>query len=72
MSLIASIAKGLALHGQGDTDGAIDAFGSVLCSCDNNVKRFVECIKVRYTFTDIMQLVNIMYLVHRLSQCQSS
>ena len=47
--LIAYIAKGAALCGQGEHKGAANVFDVVLRDCDDDTKNFVERIRVSYT-----------------------
>ena len=68
---IASIAKGLALKGQGDVDSATHAFESTLSSCDHEVQCFIECVQVSYTPKDFMQLF-LVYSAHRFFRRRTS
>ena len=47
--LIAYIAKGTALCGQGKHEAAVNVFDAILRDCDNDTKNFVERIRVSFT-----------------------
>lgn len=71
--LIAYIAKGIALCGQGKREGALDAFDAVLRECDSDTKNVVEHIKVSCNRETSFQLLNSsLHQVHHLFRGRAS
>ncbi|KAH0831026.1 WD40-repeat-containing domain protein [Lanmaoa asiatica] len=68
--LIAYIAKGIALRGQGDNEGAMRAFTTG--NSDRNTTHFVECVKVRCTFQRSHSVIKLSTsVVHHFSRLLS-
>ena len=70
--LIAYIAKGTALCGQGKHEAAVNVFNKVLRDCDSNAKDFVERIKVSYAGWSVASIVERMHQVHHLFRGRAS